>query len=218
MYKIPYNQLKVTDAKITTANYYIDCGAGLSLLLTESFVKDSGILRSSRVPLPTQVDGVGGKSNMRITTVKQFKMGKYSFKNVPTFLYNDETDLLGYPGIVGLIGNDILRRFNWILDYKERHLHLTPNTNYHDKFDYSYTGLGIYLIEGFITVTDIVKGSPGEKAGLKEGDIIISIDNTVVAEVKKAKELFQQANKKVKMIIIRNQKPMEIKLKIGRIK
>jgi hypothetical protein len=218
MNRIPFTPLPVMDARTVTGNFYIDCGAGLGLLFSEQFVKDSGILLGKRAPVLTQVDGVGGKSNMRLTVVKKFKLGKYTFKNVPTYLFDDEFQILQYPNIIGLVGNDILRRFNWILDYKKNHIHLLPNKNFAEKFDYNYTGLGVYTVDGFVTLVDIVPGSPGELAGFKEGDLLISVNGDITNNVKKAKELLQLIGKKAKVIVIRKGKPMELTLRPTRIK
>lgn len=50
----------------------------------------------------------------------------------------------------------------------------------------NYVGIGIYMVvnyeEGTITVLEPMEGSPAEKAGLKEGDIIIKVDGTDVTK------------------------------------
>src|SRR5690606_31180997 len=107
------------------------------------------------------------------------RFGPYRFKKVPVFLFDDEHNVTSYPVLGGLIGNDLLRRFNLILNYEKREIHLTPNSHFHDPFDYSYTGLGIYYYNGIIEISDVIKDSPGDKAGLEAGDIIVSINNVI---------------------------------------
>jgi len=60
----------------------------------------------------TQAQGMGGKANMQITTVKEVKVGPYRFRNVPTYLFEDQYNVTSYPSLAGLVGNDILRRFD----------------------------------------------------------------------------------------------------------
>jgi hypothetical protein len=211
---LPSVQLNTNDASNITANYYLDCGAGLSLLMSDKFVKDSNLLNSKKKLLNTQVDGVGGKSDTRLTTIKELRFGKYRFKNVPTYLYPDNNDLLNYPTNVGLIGNDILRRFNWVLNYAKKEIHLIPNKNYRDEFDYSYTGLSIYQIDGLIVITEVLANSPAAEAGLKIDDIIITIDNTLVTNIKTAKDLLQKTNRKVRLLVIRDKHPVSTKMYI----
>jgi hypothetical protein len=68
----------------------------------------------------------------------------------------------------GLLGNDLLRRFNLIVNYPQREIHLMPNTHFPEPFDYAYTGMATYYLDGNIVVEDIVPGSPADKAGLNK--------------------------------------------------
>jgi hypothetical protein len=141
-------------------NFYFDTGAGLCFLLSEDFVKDSSLLLSRRKPFTTLAEGMGGRLQMRLTVMKRVQVGHYTFKSVPTYLYNDQYNVLSYPQIGGLLGNDLLRRFNLIINYPQREIHLVPNKHFKDPFDYSYTGLAIYFIDGHISIEDIIPGSP----------------------------------------------------------
>jgi hypothetical protein len=210
---IPTTILAIKENKKMEIPLYIDCGAGLGLLITESFVKDSTLFNAKQKIISAQVEGVGGVSNTRITTIKELKLGPYKFRNIPTYLYDDKNALLNYPYTFGLIGNDILRRFNWVLNYAKKEIYLTPNNSFYDNFDYAYTGLSIYQIDGFVKVTDIIENSPGDKAGFEKGDHIFIIEDNLITNVKKAKDLLQNTRKILKIIILRDGKPLELKLK-----
>lgn len=112
------------------------------------------------------------------------------------------------------MGNDILRRFNVVLNYPEQSIHLKPNSHFSEPFDYSYTGLGIYLIDGEIRVEDVMKGSPGEKAGFQPGDIIFSVETNASKNIMSYKNLFQNSLGKVKVVIFRNETPMILTLDV----
>jgi predicted aspartyl protease len=211
---LPTSIINFKDELKQQTPFYIDCGAGLALLVTEKYAKDSMFLKKSKKPIVVQIEGVSGSSVSRLTTVKEVKLGPYKFKNVPTYLFNDQFNLLQYPKSVGLIGNDILRRFNWWLDYSKQQLYLTPNKNFYDSFDYSYTGLSVFLVNGLVTITDIIEGSPGYKAGFMKNDIIISIDNTFITSVKQTKLFFQNPKKVFKIIVMRNKEPIALYIKI----
>jgi hypothetical protein len=78
---------------------------------------------------------------MRITVIKYLQICKYRFKNVPAYIYQDESNVTAYPNGGGLVGNDLLRCYNLIINYPEGEIHLLPNSHFNDLFDYSYTGL-----------------------------------------------------------------------------
>jgi hypothetical protein len=93
----------------------------------------------------TQAEGLGGKTDVQLSVVRELKIGPYRFHNVPAYVFNDEYNVTNYPVLGGLIGNDILRRFNVLLNYPQQEIYIKPNKHFLDSFDYSYTGLGFYL-------------------------------------------------------------------------
>jgi predicted metalloprotease with PDZ domain len=141
---------------------------------------------------------------MKITTIKEFRLGPYKFHHVPTYIFDDEYNVTSYPYLGGLIGNDILRRFNIYLNYDHRDIYLVPNSHYRDPFDYSYTGLGFYWNDGVIRVGDVMKGSPAEKAGFMVDDIIFAVGNNASNNLQTYKTILQNVGDKVKIIIRRN--------------
>lgn len=202
---IPIQTLHFNDARDMTSRFYFDTGAGLAFLLSEEFVRDSALLRRKRKePLVTQAEGVGGKMTMRLTTVKGLRVGPYKFRNVPTFLFEDQFNVTSYPFLGGLIGNEILRRFNTILNYDKREIHITPNNSLKEPFDYAYTGLGIYFVNGRCVVEDVVEDSPGEKAGFKSGDIIIGINSNLSNNITTYKSIMQHAVGKLRFLVSRD--------------
>ncbi len=203
---LPIQWASLKDKKRQSFNFYIDTGAGLYLLLSEKFVNDSSILLSRRKPVLTQVEGMAGKSQMRLTVIKEFKIGSYKFKNVPTYLYNDEYNVTNYPYIGGLIGNDLLRRFNLIINYAAREIHLLPNTNFKEPFDYAYTGLGMYFIDGVIVVEDVIPKSPADKAGFAVDDEIIAVNTNISNNIQAYKDILQTPNETIKVLINRKGK------------
>jgi C-terminal processing protease CtpA/Prc len=123
---------------------------------------------------------------------------------VPTYVFDDDYNVTSYPNLGGLLGNDILRRFNVTLNYDRREIYLLPNSHYRDQFDYSYTGLGIYWVDGEIRVGDIMPGSPAEKAGLKLDDVVIAVNNNFSNNIQIYKNILQSVGERIKIIVKRN--------------
>ncbi|QJB34477.1 aspartyl protease family protein [Chitinophaga oryzae] len=205
------------ERKTVTNRYYFDTGAGMCLLLSTQFVKDSALItrqRRARKIIQTEAQGLGGKMQMSLTTVQEFRIGNYSFRNVPTYIFDDRTNITAYPFLGGMIGNDLLRRFNITLNYSKKEIYLMPNTHYKDMFDYSYTGLIIYLIDGRVEVTDIIKGSPAEKAGIHKGDIIMAVNNNLGSNLQVFRELLKNVGTKATLLIARDNELLIKKLPI----
>ncbi len=211
---LPLLQATVEDSRSILNRFIFDTGAGLCFLLSKDYVEDSAIFKSKRKFYPTQAEGLGGKKQMEIAVMKSVKIGNYKFKKVPVHIFEDDYNVTNYPSLGGLIGNDLLRRFNIILNYPEQSIFIKPNNHFTDSFDYSYTGLGIYLIDGQIKVIDIIEGSPGDKAGFKTEDIIFSIENNASNNIQAYKNLFQNTLGKIKVIVLRNNLPLLLNMNV----
>ena len=211
---LPMQTLQFTDSRKFVQRFYLDTGAGLNFLLSENYLNDSAVLKKKRKPpVVTQAEGVGGKMSMRLTTIKELKVGPYRFRRVPTFLFKDEYNVINYPFVGGLLGNDILRRFNITFNYAKQQVHIVPNLHFKDEFDYAYSGLSIYYIDDKIVVDDVVPSSPADKAGFKKEDIVVAINGNASNNIQTYKTMMQTLGEKLKFLVIRNGVPMLLSMK-----
>ncbi|MEC3879958.1 aspartyl protease family protein [Parapedobacter sp. 10938] len=211
---LPVHSAQLKDHRKIRSRFLLDIGAGLSLVLSKDFETDSSAIRKKRKRFPIEAHGVGGKLAMEMTLVKDFRLGPYRFRNVPTMVFEDEFNVTSYPYLGGIIGNQILKRFNLIVNYQRREIHVKPNTLYREPFEYSYSGMELYYIDGNITVGSIVQGSPAAVAGLKEGDIVIAIDNNANQDFTQYKKALMSAKKRVRLIIRRGEELVDVQVKL----
>ncbi|MGB3155678.1 MAG: aspartyl protease family protein [Chitinophagaceae bacterium] len=211
-------QLRVRDETAITSRFLYDMGAGVCMLLTKDFVADSTFIDKKKKRWIKEGEGLGGKIDMELTVMREVKLGPYRFRSVPVYIFDDENNVTSYPYMGGLIGNDILRRFNVILNYARSDIYITPNTHYGDSFDYSYSGVELYFLQGLIIVGDVAKGSPAEAAGIKEGDEVIAINNNFSQNLNQYKITLQAPNEKVKLILRRDNLMLEIEFKVRSIR
>jgi hypothetical protein len=201
---IPLHVIRIKDARQIDTRLLFDMGAGLNMMLSSDFVKDSSIFDKKRKMYTKEAEGLGGKIDMQMTVIKEIKIGPYRFRNVPIFIFDDTYNVTSYPLLGGLIGNDILRRFNVILNYEKRDIYIIPNTHFNEAFDYSYTGIELYYINQQIIIGDVAKNSPAEQIGLLEGDVVISINKNFKQNMTEFKVALQNSGDKISMIIRRN--------------
>ena len=215
---LPILGAQVQDARNVFARFYFDTGAGLCALLSSDFTNDSALLDNRKKIYYTSAQGLGGKATMRLTTLRDLRLGPYHFRKVPTYIFDDQYNVTSYPNLGGLVGNDILRRFNVTLNYDHRVFYLVPNSHYRDLFDYSYTGLGLYWMNGEVRVGDVMKDSPAEKAGFKEDDIVLSVGNNFTNNIQTYKTLLQNTGDKLKLIVNRKGELIQLTLQVKSIK
>ena len=185
--------------------------------MSKNFMTDSAVLLRDRKPILTEAEGLGGKALMSLTVIRALHLGPYVFHQVPTYVLDDEYNVTSYPGIGGLIGNDILRRFNVIVNYPFREIDLTPNSHFRDLFDYSYTGMSIYFIGGRVMITDVQGDSPASQAGIVPGTSCLPWTIIFLHNIQTYKNLLQNAGARLKLIIFRNGQPRIVSIKVRRI-
>jgi hypothetical protein len=203
LFDLPVEAAQLRDEKNIDTKFYFDTGAGLCLLLSSGLINDSSLLNPKKRMYKIRAEGFGGKTGMQLTTLQEFKLGPYRFRNVPACIFDDENNITSYPLLGGLIGNDILRRFNIILNYDRKDIYLLPNSHFRDPFDYSYSGMDMFLIDGEIRVGEVMKDSPAEKAGFKADDIIMAVNDNFSGNIQTWKNLLQDTGEKIEIIIKR---------------
>ena len=211
---LPVQNARIRDEVTTNSRFLFDIGAGLCMMLNKDFIEDSNFLSKKRVLFAKEAEGVGGKIDMHMTVIKELRMGPYRFRNIPVFVFDDVYNITSYPYLSGIIGNDILRRFNMILNYAKKEFYFMPNSHYQEGFDYAYSGIELYMIDGKIILGDVATGSPAAIAGLKEGDEVIGINNVLGKNLQTFKTALQGQGEKIRMIVNRDGDLMEFVFKI----
>jgi Aspartyl protease len=189
--------LRVKDNRTIYTKQLFDIGAGLCMILSKEFAEDSMLFDRKKRKWIKQAEGIGGKVDMELTVLKEAKIGPYKFRNVPVFIFDDVNNITSYPYMGGILGNDLMRRFNVIVNYAAGDIHLLPNKHFGDPFDYSYVGLELYLINGKIIVGDVAVGSAPEAVGIEEGDEVIAINKNFSQSLNQFKTKWRTAGKRV---------------------
>ncbi|MBC7872625.1 MAG: PDZ domain-containing protein, partial [Ferruginibacter sp.] len=83
-----------------------------------------------------------------------------------------------------------------------------------EAFDYSYSGVDHYFIDGLIIVGDVARGSPAEAAGVKEGDEVLAVNKNFSQNLNQYKIALQVPNERVKLIVRRDKLMKEIEFKV----
>ena len=111
----------------------------------------------------------------------------------------------------------MLRRFNTIINYEKRDIYLIPNSHYRDPFDYSYSGIELYFLNGLVEIGDVAKGSPAEFAGLQEGDVVVAINNNFSGNLNQYKLALQSASERIKIIVRRREELKQFEFRVKNI-
>lgn len=170
--------LQENDSAITV-KLLIDTGASLSFWIAP--ISDPSIIVPRKTVRALLGQGLNGTITGVNGRVKKAEMGRFSFKK-PLVSYPDSSSVSGLTlnsQRHGSLGNDILRRFSVIFDFKGSSLYLKPNKWFKSPFSYNRSGMDVEKLSPSIpifSIFNIIPGSPADLAGLKPGDLIESIN------------------------------------------
>lgn len=178
--------LKLPNGKKETVKLIIDTGAGHPL----SLETNNGIpYEVPEINIPANLGvGLSGMINGYISRIPNMALGRFHLHNLISAFpdYNNVAAKIYSVSRNGNLGNNILKRFNVVFDYRREVMYLKPNYLFKEPFEHDMSGIETSTngpnFERII-ISRIEKGSPTELAGLKSGDRIISLN------FKKAEEL-----------------------------
>lgn len=155
----------------------MDTGASLSLLI---YPNTDTTLQLPNTLLPTAIGmGLGGILYGYVGRLASVEVADYKLVNVLTnfqeinFAPGMDTMLLN--NRTGIVGNQVLDRFNLIIDYVRNQVFVKPDRDWRRRFEYDRSGMSVTASGpnlNHFTVTYVIPGSPAELAGVEEGDRI----------------------------------------------
>ncbi len=209
-----------TGALNITLRLLLDTGAALPLLLYTNTHPD--LLLPETTITGNLGMGLGGFLEGYIGRVEEFKFGDFEYNSLIASFQELNMDSLFDINLNknGIIGNSLLKRFNYYIDYNHEILYIKANRKYRKRFQYDKSGLVIaatgYNLRNYI-VQKVLPGSPAEQAGLQKGDVIKKIQripSTFYTLSGINSVLSSRKGKKIHLTISREGDRMKIKFKL----
>lgn len=169
----------VARSDTTALKLLVDSGANIALLLHND--SDSSITLPPKLIPGKLGDGLGGYIEGYMGRTYRLHIKPYEFTNITTHFQEVPItlDSLNLNDRNGILGNEILSRFNVILAPFRNELYLKPEKKYNRKFNYDKSGITL-IASGLgldqFTVIGIIPNSPAEEAGLQIGDEVVSVN------------------------------------------
>jgi hypothetical protein len=164
--------------------------------------------------------GLNGEIKGKIGRIQQICFGVHCLLN-PIVSFPDSAsiaDIVGNSDRDGTIGSQILSRFNYIIDYRQKSFYFKPNGNFNTKFSYNIAGIEITQIYPFLPQTEVWKvweESPAAKAGVLVGDQVLEVNgkNSFELNINEIKNIFQTPSKfTLKIKLFRDNKEISLEI------
>ncbi len=157
----------------------MDTGASLGLLLYTDTHPDLNVPENN---IPSDIGfGLSGVLKGYLGRVDRLEVEDLTFNGVVTNFQKTQptVDSTYLNNRNGIIGNELLSRFDIILDYPRQTLYLKPDKDYGDRFKFDMSG--IFFIATGKTLSDfkvlyVLKDSPAERAGVQKGDMLVRLN------------------------------------------
>lgn len=212
--KVPVTVV-VRDDKRIEVQAIMDLGSGGSMSLTSLVANKYGLGEIGPKREYYIVNGgVGGEATGYVFRGNSVSIGPYTLKGVIMDYSTNTNGAMVKEDVLGLLGNDILSRFDVIVDQEGQQLYLRPNADFEKPYDdsgagFNYTDRSKTL--GCWVVNALFRDSNAEKAGLRGGDHIIAIDGQSVKEFTHKQLVGYFDNKSsVSLTILRDGQQLEI--------
>ena len=213
-------QLKIGGNKEVSGEFILDTGAGLALALATPFSQINQIEKKMGRKFTMNVAAYGeDKVTANIGLMNQVQINQFQFKDVPTTIFKNPKGVFSRKFIGGVIGNELLKKFNITFDYKHKKSYWEPNKSFSENsFTTQCSGLVLSLdkTKKRVIIENIIPESVGYESELNVDDIILEIDAVKAGEAPlfELRKILNQSGKEVKIKYSRRGVENEIGLKL----
>ena len=121
------------------------------------------------------VGGIGGSAVQNNVCALKITVGRHAINNVRISWSENRKGSLADERYDGLVGNELLERFDVIMDFAHWVIYLRPNRNF-STLQPNYFGIAFTPMADHWIVNGLLEGGNAEKAGLRRGDRIETIN------------------------------------------
>jgi hypothetical protein len=220
----PFLQARVTPTgqKPIEGRFLVDTGDNSGVSLSSPFVRDNSLVESAPKTLQSFGAGVGGGSVQIVVRLQDLRIGSLGFPQPVAHLSRAKAGDESKADHAGQIGGDVLRRLRVIFDYPHQRLILEKNALFDKPFENDMGGIWIVTeAKDFhlFRVMNVLRGTPGEEAGVRVGDVITAIDGRPAAEltVDTIRQMFRQEGREYVLSVLRGKDTLTIRMKPRRL-
>jgi len=160
----------------------VDTGSRSSLTLAAPFAKQHDLASKYHARFTATTGwGVGGPSRSQLARARSLRFAGVEVREPVAHLSTQAAGSFAATDLAGNIGGGILKRFDLVLDYANERIFFEPNRNFDARDVFDRSGLWLNDAGQALLVIDVTAGGPGERAGIRAGERVRSVDGANIA-------------------------------------
>jgi hypothetical protein len=157
------------------------------------------------------------ESRQPIGRLPNIQLGRFTIQNPVAIFFQDKQGVMASPEFDGVIGSEILRRFNVIFNYSRQQMILAPNRYFSEPYEHDMAGM-LLVVEGKgFRVKQVIDDSPATAAGLCEGDLITAVNGRTVLTLERLRQMFMRRGRSYRLSVKRGDEKMLTKITLRRL-
>lgn len=221
----PYlnTNLEIQKGRPIPVKLLLDSGSMIPFIINTN--TDTSLHLPQNVLNGTLGAGLGGYLEGFVGRTALLEVGQFDFNEILTHFQDisEAIDTSMLSGRNGIIGNELMGRFQVIIDYPKEMLYLKPNRRFNTAFEFDKSGLLVVAadvrLKSFI-VHEVIPNSPADEVGVLKNDRITRINGlpTGLISLSNINDILKRrVGKKIKLRVKRGKEKMVFRFRLRKL-
>lgn len=166
--------------------FFVMTGAGTTMDFNSPYAKKYDVINKTGDHYSYLVKSVSDVETKHYEGfVKSFTFGGQTLENVPVGISLATKGAQAHKHVAGIIGNEILSKYNIIIDLPSKKMYLEKNSSFNDPFALDCSGIDVQLSKDKqkVMIHQVFENSPAEEAGIKANSELVSINGKTIKDI-----------------------------------
>ncbi|MFY0650439.1 MAG: PDZ domain-containing protein [Cyclobacteriaceae bacterium] len=200
-------------------SFFVMTGAGTTLDFNSPYAVKYDVIHKTGKHFSYFVKNVSKKETKHYEGhVKSFTFGNQTLTDLPIGISLATSGMQAHKHVAGIIGNEILSKFNIIIDLPSKTLYLEKNKSFDEELVINCSGIDVQLSEDKkkVLIHQVYENSPASEAGIKVNAELLSINGKSTKDLKMQDviKMFKKEGETVELLINQDGAEKKVTLKL----
>ncbi|SNS85901.1 Aspartyl protease [Ekhidna lutea] len=199
--------------------FYFITGAGTTLDFNSPYAEQWDVIHKTGKHYSYMTKGLAKDETKHYEGhVISFSFGNQMIEDLPIGISTAKEGIQARKNVSGIIGSQIIRMYNFTIDYGTKMLYLEKDHTYDANFKVNCSGIDVQLSEDKekVLIHQVFEDSPASEAGINVNDELVKINGKSMMEVNLAevKKMLKQEGETVELVINQGGTEKTVSLKL----